>query len=116
MSFAFISSVGNWNSVLNIQMLLQSLKLLSVLAAIRLHDESDDIDKTLSLALVEKKSNTNDQSVSLSDPLATSTWEKVRSFTFMEVFSHSNEFSLTVASFLLLSGTNLYCLGAKLVA
>ncbi|CAO2840185.1 unnamed protein product [Amaranthus hypochondriacus] len=56
-----------------------SLKLLSVLAAIRLDDESDNIDKTLSLALVEKKSTTSDQSVSLSDPLATSTWEKVPS-------------------------------------
>ncbi|KAL9228546.1 hypothetical protein vseg_004113 [Gypsophila vaccaria] len=46
------------------------LKLLSVLCVIRLEDESDDIEKTLSLALVENKS-------SRSDPFASSTWEKV---------------------------------------
>lgn len=57
-------------------MLLQSLKLLSVLAAIRLDDESDDIDKTLSIALVDK-SNTSDRSLTVSDPLASSSWEKV---------------------------------------
>lgn len=57
-------------------MLLQSLKLLSVLAAIRLDDESDDIDKTLSLALVER-SSTSDRSLTTTDPLASSTWEKV---------------------------------------
>ncbi|XP_057549786.1 protein ROOT HAIR DEFECTIVE 3-like [Amaranthus tricolor] len=56
-----------------------SLKLLSVLAAIRLEDESDDIDKTLSLALVEKTGITSERSVTVSDPLATSTWEKVPS-------------------------------------
>lgn len=59
-----------------------SLKLLSVLAAVRLDDEPDDIDKTLSLALVENKSSsssTNDNSLALSDPLASSTWEKVPS-------------------------------------
>ncbi|KAL2899542.1 Protein ROOT HAIR DEFECTIVE 3 [Bienertia sinuspersici] len=52
-----------------------SLKLLSVLAAIRLDDESDDIDKTLSVALVDKSSST-DRSLKISDPLASSTWEK----------------------------------------
>lgn len=59
-----------------------SLKLLSVLAVVRLDDEPDDIDKTLSLALVENKSSsssTNDNSLALSDPLASSTWEKVPS-------------------------------------
>lgn len=65
-------------------MLLQSLKLLSVLAAIRLEDESDDIDKTLSLALVEKTGITSERSVTVSDPLATSTWEKVCFYTFCE--------------------------------
>uniref|UniRef100_A0A803LD83 Protein ROOT HAIR DEFECTIVE 3 homolog n=1 Tax=Chenopodium quinoa TaxID=63459 RepID=A0A803LD83_CHEQI len=52
-----------------------SLKLLSVLAAIRLDDESDDIDKTLVLALVDK-SNSTDRSLTVSDPLASSSWEK----------------------------------------
>lgn len=59
-----------------------SLKLVSVLAVVRLDDEPDDIDKTLSLALVENKSSsssTNDNSLALSDPLASSTWEKVPS-------------------------------------
>ncbi|XP_021716440.1 LOW QUALITY PROTEIN: protein ROOT HAIR DEFECTIVE 3 [Chenopodium quinoa] len=55
-----------------------SLKLLSVLAAIRLDDESDDIDKTLVLALVDK-SNSTDRSLTVSDPLASSSWEKVPS-------------------------------------
>lgn len=57
-------------------LLLQSLKLLSVLAAIRLDVESDDIDRTLVLALVEK-SSTSDRSLTISDPLASSSWEKV---------------------------------------
>ncbi|KAK9726960.1 hypothetical protein RND81_05G248600 [Saponaria officinalis] len=47
-----------------------SLKLLSVLCAIRLDDESDGIEKTLSLALVENRRSSI-------DPLASSTWEKV---------------------------------------
>lgn len=55
-----------------------SLKLLSVLAAIRLDDESDDIDKTLSIALVDR-SSTSDRSLTISDPLASSSWEKVPS-------------------------------------
>ncbi|KAL9247293.1 hypothetical protein vseg_020738 [Gypsophila vaccaria] len=58
-----------------------SLKLLSVLSAIRLGIESDDIDKTLTLALVEHKSSSSstDRSLTVTDPLASSTWEKVPS-------------------------------------
>ncbi|KAL9235461.1 hypothetical protein vseg_010219 [Gypsophila vaccaria] len=56
-----------------------SLKLLTVLAAIRLDDEPDDIDKTLTLALVENKSSTSDRNLTLTDPLASSSWEKVPS-------------------------------------
>uniref|UniRef100_A0A7C8YEU2 Protein ROOT HAIR DEFECTIVE 3 homolog n=1 Tax=Opuntia streptacantha TaxID=393608 RepID=A0A7C8YEU2_OPUST len=59
-----------------------SLKLLSVLAVVRLDDEPDDIDKTLSLALVEHKSSsssTSENSLALSDPLASSSWDKVPS-------------------------------------
>lgn len=59
-----------------------SLKLLSVLSVVRLDDEPDNVDRTLSLALVEGKSSassTSDRSLELSDPLASSTWEKVPS-------------------------------------
>lgn len=51
-----------------------SLKLLSVLAAIRLDEESDKIGDTLVLALVDPKKGTISQ-----DPLASSTWEEVPS-------------------------------------
>lgn len=49
-----------------------SLKMLSVMAAIRLDDKSDNIDNTLSLALVE--TNRSDSSF---DPLASSSWDEV---------------------------------------
>ncbi|KAG9455655.1 hypothetical protein H6P81_000163 [Aristolochia fimbriata] len=52
-----------------------SLKLLSVMAAIRLDDMEDNIDNTLALALVDS-SNTNKNTAS-GDPLASSTWEQV---------------------------------------
>ncbi|XP_059303103.1 protein ROOT HAIR DEFECTIVE 3-like [Lycium ferocissimum] len=51
-----------------------SLKLLSVMAAVRLEDEGDSIDKTLILALVDSSSA---KSVSSVDPLASSTWDEV---------------------------------------
>ncbi|KMZ73350.1 putative Protein SEY1 [Zostera marina] len=51
---------------------LASLKMLSVMAAVRLDDNSDNIDNTLSLALVE--TNRSDSSF---DPLASSSWEQV---------------------------------------
>ncbi|CAI9263493.1 unnamed protein product [Lactuca saligna] len=53
-----------------------SLKLLSVLAAIRLDEENDTIGDTLVLALVDPKKATNNKTT-LSDPLASSTWEEV---------------------------------------
>ncbi|KAL8260798.1 hypothetical protein R6Q59_024847 [Mikania micrantha] len=53
-----------------------SLKLLSVLAAIRLDEDVDKIGDTLVLALVNQKKETS-TSVSLRDPLASSTWEEV---------------------------------------
>ncbi|KAI3521409.1 hypothetical protein L1887_10874 [Cichorium endivia] len=49
-----------------------SLKLLSVLAAIRLDEENDTIGDTLVLALVDPKKGAISQ-----DPLASSTWEEV---------------------------------------
>ena len=54
--------------------MFQSLKLLSVLAAIRLDEDADKIGNTLILALVEHK---KDKSTSFQDPLASSTWEEV---------------------------------------
>ncbi|KAF5745491.1 Root hair defective 3 GTP-binding protein (RHD3) isoform 2 [Tripterygium wilfordii] len=58
-----------------------SLKLLSVMAAIRLDDESDNIENTLSLALLDVKSvaTSTDRSITAIDPLASSTWEQVPS-------------------------------------
>ncbi|KAL6005921.1 Cell wall protein rhd3 [Asimina triloba] len=55
-----------------------SLKLLSVMAAIRLDDNADNIDKTLSLTLGEPgSSGVTNRSVTSLDPLASSTWEEV---------------------------------------
>ncbi|KAJ0785144.1 putative P-loop containing nucleoside triphosphate hydrolase [Helianthus annuus] len=53
-----------------------SLKLLSVLAAIRLDEDVDKIGDTLVLALVDHKKGAS-PSVSLRDPLASSAWEEV---------------------------------------
>ncbi|XP_024969122.1 protein ROOT HAIR DEFECTIVE 3-like [Cynara cardunculus var. scolymus] len=53
-----------------------SLKLLSVLAAIRLDEDTDTIGDTLVLALVDPKKGTS-KSTALQDPLASSTWEEV---------------------------------------
>ncbi|XP_010904950.1 protein ROOT HAIR DEFECTIVE 3 [Elaeis guineensis] len=55
-----------------------SLKLLSVMAAIRLDDESDNVENTLSLALLDTaKSGNANRSIQSSDPLASSSWEEV---------------------------------------
>ncbi|KAL6144565.1 PREDICTED: protein ROOT HAIR DEFECTIVE 3-like [Fragaria vesca subsp. vesca] len=58
-----------------------SLKLLSVMAAIRLDDgDTDNIEKTLSLALVNaKNADVKDRSITTVDPLASSTWQEVPS-------------------------------------
>ncbi|GAB4842527.1 Cell wall protein rhd3 [Ancistrocladus abbreviatus] len=56
-----------------------SLKLLSVMAAVRLDDDADDIEDTLALALVDSTSSNADRSITVSDPLASTTWEKVPS-------------------------------------
>ncbi|KAL3639767.1 Cell wall protein rhd3 [Castilleja foliolosa] len=56
-----------------------SMKLLSVMAAMRLDNDADSIEKTLSLALVETNSgNTANRSISV-DPLASSSWDEVPS-------------------------------------
>ncbi|KAE8646514.1 protein ROOT HAIR DEFECTIVE 3 homolog 1 [Cucumis sativus] len=57
-----------------------SLKLLSVMAALRLDDDdSGEIDNTLSSSLlnIPNSSNTKDRSIMATDPLASSSWEKV---------------------------------------
>ncbi|GFZ04266.1 root hair defective 3 GTP-binding protein [Actinidia rufa] len=55
-----------------------SLKLLSVIAAIRLDDGADNIEKTLAVALVDIRSGaTTNKSSTSDDPLASSTWEEV---------------------------------------
>ncbi|XP_022846900.1 protein ROOT HAIR DEFECTIVE 3-like [Olea europaea var. sylvestris] len=54
-----------------------SLKLLSVMAAIRLDDNADAIENTLSLALVDPKAAASTNKGTSVDPLASSTWEEV---------------------------------------
>lgn len=57
-----------------------SLKLLSVMAAIRWDDETDDVESTLSLALMDSTSSSTSRSITISsDALASSTWEKIPS-------------------------------------
>ncbi|KAI3989302.1 hypothetical protein MKX01_004851 [Papaver californicum] len=51
-----------------------SLKLLSVMAVLRLEEDADSIENTLALALVDTNANKKVTSV---DPLASSTWEEV---------------------------------------
>jgi len=59
--------------------LLQSMKLLATLAAIRLDEDGDNIENVLSLALVDtSRPGTTDRSIQSFDPLASSSWEKVR--------------------------------------
>lgn len=53
------------------------MKLLSVMAAVRLDDDADNIESTLSLALVDPKAAASkNKSISV-DPLASSSWDKV---------------------------------------
>ncbi|XP_028792095.1 protein ROOT HAIR DEFECTIVE 3-like [Neltuma alba] len=58
-----------------------SLKLLSVMAATRLDDQDvDNIEKTLAFALDDSSGSiTKDRSITVVDPLASSTWEQVPS-------------------------------------
>lgn len=68
-------------SVNLITFFFQSLKLLSVMAAIRLDDYTDNIENTLSAALVDNvKSAVTNRSITTVDPLASSTWEEVTIF------------------------------------
>jgi hypothetical protein len=59
------------------------MKLLSTMAAIRLEEDGDNIENTLSVALVDaSRPGTTDRSIQLSDPLASSSWERVRKLCF----------------------------------
>lgn len=59
----------------------QSLKLLSIMAAIRLEDEPDNIESTLTLALMDPKATASTNKSITADPLASSSWDKVVGFT-----------------------------------
>nr|CAB3446626.1 unnamed protein product [Digitaria exilis] len=55
-----------------------SMKLLATLAAIRLDEDGDTIENTLSLALIDTaRPGTTDRSIQSFDPLASSSWEQV---------------------------------------
>ncbi|KAF2323552.1 hypothetical protein GH714_036065 [Hevea brasiliensis] len=58
-----------------------SLKLLCVMVAIRLDDEVDKIESTLSSALMDTKCNAaiTERSITTYDPLASSTWDEIPS-------------------------------------
>ncbi|KAK4413792.1 protein ROOT HAIR defective [Sesamum alatum] len=56
-----------------------SLKILSVMAAVRLDDNADSIENTLALALVDPKSGTTANRSIIGDPLASSSWDEVPS-------------------------------------
>jgi hypothetical protein len=77
--------------------LVQSLKLLSVVAAIRMDDDDNDgIEKTLFVALVDSgNAAVKDRSITTFDPLASSTWEEV-------IFGYAEVISSEVYKFLLL--------------
>lgn len=56
---------------------------MSVMAAIRLDDDKDNIEKTLSLALADNPNpNATNRSIQSFDPLASSSWEEVRFMLF----------------------------------
>uniref|UniRef100_A0A2P2LVQ2 Protein ROOT HAIR DEFECTIVE 3-like n=1 Tax=Rhizophora mucronata TaxID=61149 RepID=A0A2P2LVQ2_RHIMU len=65
-----------------------SLKLLSVMAAIRLDGDVDNVESTLSSALLDNKNSVavTDGSITTHDPLALGTWEEVESLFFIWVF------------------------------
>ncbi|XP_028789782.1 protein ROOT HAIR DEFECTIVE 3 homolog 1-like [Neltuma alba] len=56
-----------------------SLKLLSVMAAIRLDSTADNVEKTLTVALLDSPSSMKDRSITSVDPLASSTWTEIPS-------------------------------------
>lgn len=58
--------------------------MLSVLAALRLDDDVDNVENTLTLALVDSTSaSVKDRSITTFDTLASSTWENVTFLLFL---------------------------------
>ncbi|XP_050231892.1 protein ROOT HAIR DEFECTIVE 3 [Mercurialis annua] len=57
----------------------ESLKLLSVMVAIRLDDEGDTVESTLSSSLLDSKNSAavTERSITKADPLASSTWDEI---------------------------------------
>lgn len=62
---------------MHISLLLQALKLLSVMAAIRWDDEQDEIESILASTLLEGSVVSKIASAASADPLASTTWEEV---------------------------------------
>jgi hypothetical protein len=58
-------------------LMLQALKLLSVMAAIRWDDEPDRIESILTSTLLEGSVVSKIASAASADPLASTTWEEV---------------------------------------
>ncbi|XP_042052423.1 protein ROOT HAIR DEFECTIVE 3 homolog 1-like [Salvia splendens] len=54
-----------------------SLKLLSIMSAIRLEDDADNIESLLSLALMDPNAAASGNKSITADPLASSSWEKI---------------------------------------
>lgn len=76
--YIFSCILNSWPFRFIISTSLQSLKMLSVMSAIRLDGDSDNIENTLSLALVDSNSGSaSNKAASSLDALASSTWEKV---------------------------------------
>ncbi|MBA0712896.1 hypothetical protein Golax_011968, partial [Gossypium laxum] len=68
-----------------------ALKLLSVMAAIRLDDNVDNIENTLCSALLDTKgiASVTKWGSTTSDPLASSTWDKVKSCSTQQDIDHT---------------------------
>lgn len=65
-------------NIIWISVALQALRLMSVMAAIRLEDKPDKIERALTTALLDGGPLSNKRSIEFaSDPLASSTWEEV---------------------------------------
>lgn len=77
---------------------------------VRLDDEPDDVDKTLSLALLESKgsSNSSSNSLALSDPLAASSWAKVALSSISLFFCLENLSSSYLGIFWFINGNQVW--------
>lgn len=68
--------------------ILQALKLLAVLAAVRLEDKTDKIERILRSSLLDVGSSSMNRHIEGStDPLALSTWDEASMMFLMQPFS-----------------------------